>query len=103
MNNQMNYNSALNAGAFNAGFESAQVINEFLTSLVALVCLPFRWITAYYESVLGRKVSTSLSAKLTFTQLVFAATIFPADYSLVLRMVFCLVFMAMLKYCAKSL
>lgn len=103
MNNQMNYSSALNANVFNAGFESAQVINEFFNSLIALVCLPFRWITAYYESVLEREVSTSLSVKLTCTQLFLVAGIFPADYSLSLRMVFCIGFLAMLRYCAKSL
>ena len=62
---------------------------------------PVEWLRQYYGSVMGREVNMRQTWTLIEVQTAFFAGIMPADYSLLLRAVFCGWFLLALKRCKR--
>jgi len=84
-----------------ANTSSGSKFSDMFKSVAARLNAPLRLLMRYYSYALGRDVDMRQTRLLTETQAAFFLFVLPADYSLLLRAVACVWFVAALKRCKK--
>jgi hypothetical protein len=75
---------------------------ETIKSIANTAMKPVNWLSAYYSSVLGRKISTKQTLLLLNAQAAFVMTVFPVEAPFVIRLISLTWFVKALFACKKS-